>query len=179
MAGASKRQGESTALAAVAGVAMLAVGAASVVTAPPSASGSAPSYAAPFDVREAGSARPTPSAAAVGAPVQAGAVPAPVEKRAESPAPILGDVAGLDDGSVQAPAAANGGKMEFRALTSFDGTMQMTAGGVAPVQQAQAQQVAYQPPPERAPRPEIQWNRPLNWVATNDLGYTYSGQRIR
>ncbi|UPT72662.1 MAG: hypothetical protein M0D55_11950 [Elusimicrobiota bacterium] len=172
LAGATRREGESRALAVVAGAALAVVGATAAMDATrASAASAAPSYAAPFEAREPGSSRLTPSAAVAEAPLGNLAPPVPHSSALSSPAPLLGDVAGIDDGSLPAaPAAANGG-MDFRALTSFDGTMTMTAGGLQPVAGAQAapQQVAQAAAPAPARQP-VQWSRPLEWTRVNNLG---------
>ncbi|PIR15750.1 MAG: hypothetical protein COV48_12625 [Elusimicrobia bacterium CG11_big_fil_rev_8_21_14_0_20_64_6] len=114
------------------------------------------------------------------APVRPEGVLVPTELRPESPLPyadsaLLGDwasepremaeepprdevpppeLARVDATPPEAPVE----RRDFRALTSFDGTMEMTSGGG---------EVSEQPSRRPFPPPPARWNNPIRWLSTH------------
>lgn len=115
------------------------------------------------------------------APVRPDAVVVPAELRPESPLPYA-DAALPDDWSSQpreiaeapprdevpppelarvdaAPPEAPVERRDFRALTSFDGTMELTSGGG---------EATKEPARRPFPPPPARWNNPIRWLSTHD-----------
>lgn len=162
-----RREKETVGLAAAAVASLALIGAGAVLASPrvTEAPEAAVSGARPFERRES-SAIQASALAMPSAPVLAGAEPAPVELRAASPAPILGDLG--PEPEPPAAAAVSASPREVHVLTSFDGATTMSDGPVIT-------RAAPSPAPRRAAAPArrsfarapVVWNRPLNWISTH------------
>jgi hypothetical protein len=147
------------AVAAVASLALFGAGAMlaspRVAEAPETVAGEA----RPFERREAAQA-----AAAASLPMPVSADPAPIETRAASPAPLLGDLGPEPEPAVSASVAY--APREQHVLTSFDGTRTLTDGPV--ITRAAAQTAAPEPRVFR-PAPVV-WNAPIQWISVHKAG---------
>lgn len=114
------------------------------------------------------------------------------EARSSSPLPVVGDALAptpaeyelaqsrqreADEQAAKSAAYASAHPQAYHSLTSFSGnrtisTGQMGSGGDAPPADP-VEKPSWTPPPSPT------WNRPLNWIKTNDLGGGYSGSRIK
>lgn len=185
VAGEQKRAAASGGLAALAGAALVVMGSAALMSSPRPASADALERPASLTAPE----RPFAprSAARANAQMALSSDPTPAEVRPASPLPFAGDEVApaadqaLGAGSIGSGEPASAGPAAARAprevhtLTSFDGTRTMTTGSWQPG--ASGDEAG--PAPKNFPPAPPVWNRPLNWVQTNDLGFTYSGGQIR
>lgn len=118
------------------------------------------------------------------------AAPTPVEARQESPLPFAGSdltanaAAVSSDGSGSSGASSGGslgqaiggaqaaaaGPQQFHALTSFDGNMTMTSGGVQVVQPMNAQPAQAEQRLGYVPPAPVVWNNPVKWISVHKDG---------
>jgi len=152
------------AVAAVASLALIGAGAVlaapSVTPAPETVAGDA----RPFERREAAQAAAAATPASAYLPMPVSAEPTPVETRAASPAPLLGDLGPEPEPAASASIAY--APREQHVLTSFDGTRTLSDGPV--ITRVVAQAAAPAPRPFR-PAPVV-WNAPIQWISVHKAG---------